>query len=88
MDQPNCNSDKKEQCTIPSIDESVARLNGRLQNLLNNLRSATHGEQPVCAPDDEKRPISSASLESIDQRIDDAHNLVDTLETFMRRFHS
>ena len=33
--------------SIPSIDESLSRLNGRLVGLREHLRNATHGEQPV-----------------------------------------
>ena len=79
----------KKQPTIPSIDDSISRLNGRLYNLLEDLKSATHGEQPECvAKEDAESPMPSASIESISKRLDDAHSIVEIMENFMKRFHS
>jgi len=80
--------EEKKQPTILSIDDSISRLNGRLNGLSENLKSATQGEQPVCDTKDEVASIPSASIESISQRLSNAHDTVDTLERFMQRFHS
>jgi len=86
MEAEDCK--EKKQPTIPSIDDSMSRLNGRLYTLLDNLKNATQGEQPVCESKDEVASIPSASIESISQRLSNAHDTVDTLEHHMKRFHS
>jgi len=74
--------------TIPSIDDALSRLTGRLNGLKEHLRSATFGEQPVSEDSCEKESIPSSSLESINRRLTDAHELVDSLERFIQRFHN
>lgn len=75
------------ECSINTIDESNARLNSRLYNLLDNIRAATFGEQPTSESSD-KESIPTPSLESIDTRLRDAHGYLDSLESIMKRFHA
>ncbi len=87
MEAEDC--EVKKQPTLPSIDDSVARLNGRLYNLLANLKSASVGEQPEnSTKEDDVSPIASPSIDSISSRLDNAHDLLETLERYMQRFHS
>lgn len=82
----DCGVESKE-ASIPSIDERLSGLNGRLTSALSHMKSASHGEEPVCESD-EKSSIPSPSLDSITSRLEDAHKTMGFLENYISKFHS
>lgn len=76
------------ESTILSIDVNMTRLNSRLRYLLGNLRIAANGEQSECESEKGQESIPTASIDSIIIRLGDAHSIVSTIESYMKRFHT
>ncbi len=77
---------KTTDCTIPEIDNGLAVIYRRLNNIRDNLHDGIHGETPT-TEDSDKSEISTPSLSSISTRIDDITNVISTIENYTNKIH-
>jgi len=81
MESPNI-------ATIPNLDEGLAGVIRRLNDIESNLHDGLFGENPRDEEDKEKVMIQTPSLSSLDYRLNEIRDIISTIETHTSKIHS
>lgn len=76
-----------EEYTVTTIDQGLASIYGRLNDIANHLQDGIEGEHPK-TEDSDKAEINTPSLNSAHQRINDVQALVTRIENLTKSIHS
>ena len=81
MESPNI-------ATIPNLDDGLAGIFRRLNDIESNLHDGLFGESPREENDKEKCIISTPSLSSLDYRLNEIREIISSIETHTSKIHS
>lgn len=81
MDQANTTP------TIPNLDDALSGIYRRVSDIEQNLHDGLFGESPR-EQDGDKTAMSSPSLASLNQRINEIRDTISTIETHVAKIHA
>ena len=80
-------TEESKKYTVVTVDQGLASIYTRLDEIANHLDDGINGEHPK-TENDSKREITTASLNSAEQRIRDIQVLITRIENFTKSIHS